>query len=186
MSRFAVHPTGLAGALVLERQPIADARGFLERLYCDTELADLLAGRAIRQVNRTLTRAKGTVRGMHFQRAPHGEMKLVHCLAGAVFDVAVDLRQGSPTFGRWHGLELAGDAYRTFVIPEGFAHGFQTLTDDCEMLYLHTAAYRADAEAAVSPLDPLLSIRWPVEITEMSERDRSHPAINDSFEAYRV
>ena len=183
MNRFRVQPTDLKGALVLERNPIADERGFLERLYCEQELQDVFGGRSIRQVNRTITRARGAVRGMHFQRAPHGDLKLVHCLNGTVFDVAVDLRGSSPTFGRWHCVELSGDAPRTFVVPEGFAHGFQTLSENCEMLYFHSAAYVQEAEGGVSPFDPLLAIDWPLEVTEISDRDRSHPPIDDSFRA---
>jgi dTDP-4-dehydrorhamnose 3,5-epimerase len=120
---------------------------------------------------------------MHFQRPPHGELKLVHCLNGTIFDVAVDLRSGSPTFGRWHSVELSGDAHRTFVVPEGFAHGFQTLTENCEILYFHTAAYAEETEGGVSAFDPGLAIDWPLEVTEMSHRDRSHPVVDASFQA---
>lgn len=183
MDRFEVQATALEGALVLDRRPIGDERGFLERLYDEGELGELLGGRAIRAVNRTMTKARGTVRGMHFQRAPHAELKLVHCLGGAVFDVAVDLRAGSPTFGRWHGVELSGESHRTFIIPEGFAHGFQALTENCQMLYFHTASFVKDAEGGVSPFDPRLAIDWPLDVTEMSARDRSHPAIGASFQA---
>lgn len=183
MKRFRVQQTELKGVLVLERNPIADERGFLERLYCELELKEVFGGRSIRQVNRTVTRARGAVRGMHFQRAPHGDFKLVHCLNGTVFDVAVDLRGGSPTFGLWTSAELSGGEHRTFVIPEGFAHGFQTLTENCEMLYFHTAAYVKEAEGGVFPFDPVLAIDWPLEVTDMSDRDRSHPRIDDSFEA---
>jgi dTDP-4-dehydrorhamnose 3,5-epimerase len=178
-SRFDVVRTDLADALLLERKQTADSRGFLERLYCDEELGAVLDGRSIRQINRTLTRAKGAIRGMHFQRAPHAEMKLVHCLRGIVFDVAVDLRRDSATFGRWTAVELSGDAHRTFVIPEGFAHGFQALSDDCEMLYFHTAPYHRDSEAGINPFEPRLGIAWPLPATEISDRDRSLPFIED-------
>ncbi|HVR89992.1 MAG TPA: dTDP-4-dehydrorhamnose 3,5-epimerase family protein [Novosphingobium sp.] len=183
ITRFFEHPTQLDGALVIERRPIGDARGFVERLWCDEDLATIAAGRTIRQINRTVTRTKGTVRGMHFQRAPHAETKFVHCLRGRVFDVAVDLRRGSATFGKWHGVELAGDAHLTFVIPEGFAHGFQALTDDCGMLYFHTAAYAPEHEGGVHPMDPQLAIGWPLPVGEVSARDRSHPMLDDTFEA---
>jgi len=180
--RFIVNETPLPGALVLERAPIGDDRGFFERLWCAEELASL-ASNPIAAINRTLTRKRGSVRGMHFQRAPHGETKFVHCLRGRVFDVAVDLRRGSATFGRWHGVELAGDEHRTFVIPEGFAHGFQALSEGCEMLYFHTAAYAANAEGGVSPRDPALAIVWPLPITELSARDARHLPLDDRFEA---
>jgi dTDP-4-dehydrorhamnose 3,5-epimerase len=178
-SRFDVVRTDLADALVLERKPMLDSRGFLERLYCDDEFGAILNGRSIRQVNRTLTRSKGTLRGMHFQRAPHREMKLVHCLRGVVFDVAIDLRRESGTFGRWTAVELSGETHRTFVIPEGFAHGFQTLSDDCEMLYFHTAPYHRESEGGISPFEPQLQIAWPLQATEISDRDRSLPFIED-------
>lgn len=117
----------------------------------------------------------GTVRGMHFQRPPHAEVKIVTCLRGAVFDVAVDLRPESPTWLEWHGVVLSADAHDALVIPEGFAHGFQTLSADCELLYFHTAAWSAEAEAALHPLDPTLGIRWPKPVASLSDRDRSHP-----------
>lgn len=182
-ARFEFFETGLPGAPVIERSPLSDARGYLERLYCDDELRPILGDRTIRQVNRTVTRAKGAVRGLHFQRQPSAEMKLVQCLSGTVFDIAVDLRSESPTFGRWHGVELSGAAHRTFVIPEGFAHGFQTLTTECQMLYFHTSPYDPRNEGGLNPLDPELGIIWPLPITEISGRDRSHPGLNAAFEA---
>jgi dTDP-4-dehydrorhamnose 3,5-epimerase len=112
---------------------------------------------------------------MHFQREPNAEMKFVTCLRGEVFDVAVDLRPGSPTYLRWHGEILSGSNHKTLVIPEGFAHGFQTLTEDCEMLYLHTASHHSGSEGGLHPLDPALSIPWPLPVAEMSARDSSHP-----------
>lgn len=181
-TRFQISPTSIAGLTVLERLPIGDERGFLERLYCQDELADILAQRKIAQVNRTLTRKRGVVRGMHFQHPPHAECKIVSCLHGEVFDVAVDLRQGSPTFLHWHTQRLSGDNRNSFVIPEGFAHGFQTLTEDCEMLYFHTAPYNAQAEAGLNACDPALAIQWPLPITERSDRDKAHSMLATSFE----
>jgi len=134
------------------------------------------------RINHTYTQHKGTVRGMAFQNAPHVEMKFVSCLRGSVFDVAVDLRKGSPTFLQWHAELLSADNYKTFAIPEGFAHGFQTLTDDCEMLYLHTAAYAPGAEAGLNPQDPKLAITWPLPIAGISSRDAAHAPIVDTFE----
>ncbi|WPL20175.1 CDP-glucose 4,6-dehydratase [Thiorhodovibrio frisius] len=130
MSRFTPHATPIADLILLERHSLGDARGFLERLYCQEELRPLLGERRIVQINRTLTAQAGTVRGLHFQHPPHAELKAVTCLRGAIFDVAVDLRQGSSTFLHWHAERLSGDQPRTLVIPEGFAHGFQTLTDN--------------------------------------------------------
>jgi dTDP-4-dehydrorhamnose 3,5-epimerase len=123
---------------------------------------------------------------MHFQLPPHAEMKLVSCMRGRVFDVVVDLRHGSPTFLQWHGEELSAESGRTLCIPEGFAHGFQTLTDDCEMLYLHTAAYEAAAERGVSPVDPRVAIRWPLPIAQLSERDAGHAPLADDYAGIRL
>lgn len=134
------------------------------------------------QVNHTLTRRRGTVRGMHFQWPPHAETKFVSCLAGEILDVAVDLRRHSPTFLRWHGEILSVANQRSLLIPEGFAHGFQALTDDCELLYLHTAAYAPGAEGALNALDPRLAIAWPLPVTDRSERDCLHALVADDFE----
>lgn len=179
--RFEIFHTPIEGLQVLQRKPIGDPRGYLERLFCSEELAPLLGARRIVQVNHTLTRRRGTVRGLHFQHPPHAETKIVQCLRGEVFDVAVDLRQGSPTFLRWHAESLSGDNHRSLLIPEGFAHGFQALCDDCEMLYFHTAAHAPEAEGGVHPTDPCLAIPWPLPITELSPRDASHPFLTDAF-----
>jgi len=176
-SRFEILETSLLGLSALGRKPVGDARGSLERMFCATELANLLEGRSIVQINRTHTAARGTVRGMHFQNPPHAELKIVSCLRGEVFDVAVDLRPDSPTRYHWHAEILSAENHKTLAIPEGFAHGFQTLTDDCEMLYFHTAAYRSDAESGLHPLDPALAVEWPLAITAMSTRDSSQPFI---------
>src|SRR5262245_29294520 len=157
MSRFTVIDTPLPGLKVLERRVLRDERGYLERLFDSDELAALVDA-PICQVNHTLTRARGAVRGMHFQHPPHAELKVVSCLRGEVFDVAVDLRAGSPTFLEWFGERLSGENARALCIPKGFAHGFQTLTEDCEMLYFHTAPYVPAAEDGVHPADGRLNI----------------------------
>lgn len=184
--RLRITDTGLDGLKVVEVNRIGDARGFLERLFCSSELGGVLAGRTIAQVNHTLTKRSGTARGMHFQHSPHGEMKFVVCLRGEVFDVAVDLRRNSSTFLKWHAENLSPTNPRILVIPEGFAHGFQTLTDDCEMLYFHTALYHPEAEGGVSARDPMLGIRWPKEITDLSSRDASHPTLTSDYRGLAV
>lgn len=181
MNHFSPIETPLRGLTLLQRHPIGDQRGYLERVFCRDALATVLDGRAIAQINHTLTAKSGTIRGLHFQHPPHAETKLVTCLKGEVFDVAVDLRRGSRTLLRWHAERLSADNHRTLVIPEGFAHGFQTLTDDCELLYLHTAAYCADAEGALNAIDPRLDIAWPLPIAERSDRDQGHPLLDDGF-----
>lgn len=180
-TRFEILDTPLAGLRILHRKPIGDSRGYLERLFCTDELRALAPGRHIAQINHTLTAARGTVRGMHFQRPPHAEIKFVSCLRGEVFDVAVDLRDNSPTFLRWHAEVLRADNHKTLVIPEGFAHGFQTLTDDCEMLYFHTHTYQPDAEGGLNAQDPRIAIQWPLPVGGVSPRDAGHPFLDENF-----
>lgn len=185
-TRFNIAPTPFQGLQVLQRKPLGDNRGYLERLFCTEELQTLLSGKPIVQINHTLTAKLGTVRGMHFQHPPHAETKFVMCLRGEVFDVAVDLRRGSPSFLQWHGEVLSADNHKTLVIPEGFAHGFQTLTDDCEMLYFHTVAYQSDAEGGLNAQDPLLAIQWPLPVNGQSERDKGHPMTQPDFQGIVV
>jgi dTDP-4-dehydrorhamnose 3,5-epimerase len=181
MSRFDFIPTPLSGLKLVQRKAMEDHRGFLSRVYCAEEFAEAGAGKPIAQINHTLTRKKGAVRGLHFQHPPHAETKLVSCLKGEIFDVAVDLRSGSPTFLHWHGEILTAANRRSLLIPEGYAHGFQALTDDCELIYLHTAAYHHEAEGALNVADPRLSISWPLPIDDISERDRNHPFISQEY-----
>jgi dTDP-4-dehydrorhamnose 3,5-epimerase len=185
-ARFYIDATALPGLSVLTRKHIGDSRGWFERIFCIEELQEVLGQRSVVQINRTLTQQKGSVRGMHFQHAPSAEMKFVSCLHGEVFDVAVDLRPGSATFLQWHAELLSADNRKTLVIPEGFAHGFQTLTEDCEMIYFHTAAYNSIAEGALNPLDPALSISWPLPLTELSERDANHLMVAVGFAGVRL
>lgn len=186
MSRFNALDLPLPGLKLLERQRIGDGRGFLARLFCAEELAAAGWVKPIAQINHTCTARRGTVRGMHFQRPPHSEMKLVSCIRGEVWDVAVDVRSGSPTFLHWHAERLSADNNRALLIPEGFAHGFQALADDVELLYCHAAAYAAEAEAGLNAQDPRLAIAWPLEITELSARDTGHPLVESGFEGVRL
>jgi dTDP-4-dehydrorhamnose 3,5-epimerase len=181
MSRFTITPTPLRGLLQLERHVLGDARGFLSRLFCADELAAAGWDGPVAQVNHTSTVKCGVVRGMHFQHPPHAEIKLVTCVRGRVWDVAVDLRAGSPTLLQWYAIELSASNHRSLLIPKGFAHGFQTLTEDCEMLYLHSTPYMAQAESGLRAEDPLLAIKWPAPIAELSQRDAQHPLLNAQF-----
>lgn len=182
MSRFTVTDLPLAGLKLIERQNLGDSRGFFSRLFCAEELAAAGWEKPIAQINLTMTAKAGTVRGMHFKHPPHAEMKLVNCVRGAILDVAVDLRAGSPTFLKWHAEELSAENRRSLLIPEGFAHGFQALTDDCELLYLHSMPHAPGFEGALNARDPALGLAWPLEIGEMSDRDRSHPYLTEQFE----
>lgn len=171
-------PTQLEGLYEVERPRHGDARGFFSRIF-DADIFGRVGWVGpVAQINHTLTEAVGVVRGMHFQHAPYAEWKYVTCLRGEVFDVAVDLRQGSPTFGAWHGTVLSAANGRSLLIPAGFAHGFQTLTLGCELIYLHSAAYAPTAEGGVNALDPLLAIAWPLPIVARSDRDNSLPGLH--------
>jgi dTDP-4-dehydrorhamnose 3,5-epimerase len=181
MARFSITATPIDGLLVVRRAPVTDARGSLTRLFCAEEFAAFGAFSAISQVNHSATHRKGSIRGLHFQHSPHSEHKFVSCLKGGVFDVAVDLRANSSTFLKWHGEVLSAENLASLCIPAGFAHGFQTLTDDCELIYLHSRPYRPEAEGALNPLDPALAIQWPLPVTEMSERDRGQPNLTPAF-----
>lgn len=178
MGRFTVHDTSLNGLLVVERQRAGDERGWFSRFFCSEELSIFGRGGSISQINHTLTRIPGTVRGMHFQRRPHEECKLVSCLRGEVFDVAVDLRPDSVSFGKWHSETLSEENGRSMLIPPGFAHGFQTLRADCELLYLHDVPYAPSFEGGLNALDPILEISWPLPASLMSSRDRALPYLN--------
>ena len=175
MKRFAVIETPIAGLKVIQRQPIGDDRGFLCRLFCSEELASVGWQKPIAQINHTLTAKQGTIRGLHFQIAPHPEKKLVSCLKGRVWDVAIDLRDDSPTRYHWHAEELSADNHKAMLIPEGFAHGFQSLDDGCELLYCHSAHFHPESERGLRFDDPWLGIAWPLPLSEISDRDLKHP-----------
>lgn len=186
MARLDIRATPLAGLYVVRRQPLADARGSLARVFCQEELAEAGWTQPIAQINHTVTLARGTVRGLHYQRPPHAEMKLVSCLRGEIWDVAVDLRAGSPTYLRWHAERLSVDNGRALLIPEGFAHGFQALSDAAELLYCHSAPYVAEAEAGLHPQDVRLAVAWPMPVAGLSPRDAAHAAIDADFKGVRL
>lgn len=185
-SRFVISPTPIADLLMVERLRRSDDRGYLSRFFCAEELRDIGFGDPVVQINQTLTAKTGSVRGMHFQLPPAAEDKFVSCLRGSVFDVAVDLRSGSPTFLHWHGEILSADNSKSLFIPKGFAHGFQTLEDNCELFYLHTALYSPASEAALNVADPALDIRWPLPITDISPRDRSHAHLSPDYDGIKI
>jgi dTDP-4-dehydrorhamnose 3,5-epimerase len=181
MSRLQIEDTPLAGLKRVRRARLGDARGFLARLFCADELRDAGWSVPLAQVNHTRTLQRGSVRGLHFQHAPHAEKKLVQCLRGEVWDVALDLRRGSPTFLQWHAETLSGENGVALLIPEGFAHGLQTLADDVDMLYCHSSAYAADAEGGVHAREPRAAIDWPLPIAALSSRDDALPWLEVAF-----
>jgi dTDP-4-dehydrorhamnose 3,5-epimerase len=186
VSRLTITPTSIAGLHVVRRQPLGDARGSLARVFCQDELAAAGWSRPIAQINHTVTLARGTVRGLHYQRPPHAEMKLVSCLRGEVWDVAVDLRAGSPTFLMWHAERLSAENGRALLIPEGCAHGFQALDDHAELLYCHSAPYVSESEAGVHPQDPRLAVAWPLPVAGLSPRDAGHAGLGADFQGVRL
>lgn len=181
-ARFERLTTPLAGLTVLQRLPVGDTRGYFERIFCDVELAAYFPEGRVAQINHTLTRQRGSVRGLHYQVPPHAEVKLISCLRGRVFDVAVDVRRGSPTFLCWHAEILDAGNHRSLLVPAGFAHGFQALEADCELLYLHSHAHAPDAERGLHVRDPRLGITWPEAPAGLSARDENHPMLKPDFD----
>lgn len=180
--RFNFIETALTELYKIEKKPITDSRGFFSRFFCADEFKEIGFTQPIAQMNHTLTKQKGAVRGLHFQLPPYTETKIVTCIQGKVFDVAIDIRKDSPTFLQWHAEILSEDNQMSLYIPDGFAHGFQALTDDCELLYIHSCPHSSEHEGALNLLDEKLKIDWPLKITEISNRDQSHPMISSSFE----
>ncbi|NUU03879.1 dTDP-4-dehydrorhamnose 3,5-epimerase family protein [Herbaspirillum robiniae] len=176
-----IEQTGIDGAVVVSSTRRGDERGSFARWFCEDELAAVLGGSRIVQANNSVTPEPGTLRGMHFQHAPHAEKKLIRCIAGRVFDVVLDLRAGSPTFLQWRAVELAAGDDRAILIPEGCAHGFQVLEAGASLLYLHTAAYAPHAEGGVRYDDPRAAIAWPLPPRNLSARDLQHPLLGADF-----
>jgi dTDP-4-dehydrorhamnose 3,5-epimerase len=173
--------TDIAGVWIAESNVHSDHRGSFHRLFCANEEEQIIGARRIVQINHSVTRVVGAVRGLHYQRPPMAEMKIVRCLRGRVFDVAVDLRKHSRTFLKWTALELAPDNRRSLIIPEGCAHGFQVLEDNSELLYLHTAFYSPPDEGAVRFDDPMVNVAWPLPPKDLSARDSKHLLLDADF-----
>ena len=163
--------TELAGAFVVELEPAADERGFFARSFCQREFAERGLAPSFVQCNVSWNRRRGTLRGMHWQAAPHAEAKLVRCTAGAIWDAIVDLRPGSPTRGRWTALELDALGRRALYVPEGFAHGFLCLRDDTEVFYQMSRFHVPEAARGFRWDDPAVGIAWPEPPALVSERD---------------
>lgn len=170
--------TPIDGLWRVRSMPHADARGRFTRLYCAEQFDSVRPGLCFVQLNLSVTQRRGTLRGLHLQRAPSQEWKLVRCLRGRVFDVAADLRRGSATHGRWFGLELDEHEPLALLVPPGVAHGFQALSDDAQLLYQHSAPYAPALEGGVRYDDPALAIRWPLPVSLVSERDLGLPLLD--------
>jgi len=174
-------PTSLAGSFVIDLDPKADERGWFARYYCKDEFEKIGHTKEWVQMNHSVTYKKGSVRGLHYQLHPYSEIKMVRCITGSVFDVIIDLRKSSDTLLKWFGVELSAENKRMLYIPEGFAHGFQCLSDNCELLYHHSEFYQPGAEAGIRFNDPLVNIEWPLAVTILSPRDAQHPHLDENF-----
>jgi dTDP-4-dehydrorhamnose 3,5-epimerase len=170
--------TRLEDAMLIALEPREDERGFFVRTFCAEEFAAQGLETAFPQTNHSRNRRAGTLRGMHYQKAPHEEVKLVRVVRGAIHDVIVDLRPGSPSFGQWQGFELTADNGLMLYVPKGFAHGFQTLTDDTDVTYQVSAPYAPGAEGGLRWDDPAFAIAWPRPVTSISEKDAAWPDVD--------
>jgi len=178
--------TPLKGSFIIGLEPFSDERGWFARTFCKNEFEQIGHDKEWVQLNHSVTYKKGSIRGMHFQYPPHSEIKMVRCTSGAIYDVIIDLRNGSPSFLRWFGAELSAANKQMLYIPEGFAHGFQTLEENCELIYHHTSFYTPGAEGGIRYDDPQVGINWKLPVTDISERDKNHPALNGTFTGIKL
>ena len=178
MNRFKFNELSIKGIYEITHLPINDQRGYLSRLFCSNEMRNLGWGGAILQINKTFTKKCGSIRGMHFQLPPATESKIIICLKGEIFDVVVDIRKESKTFLKYISVMLKSDLNNMLLIPKGFAHGFQTLNDNVELLYLHDHEYNPNLERGINPLDPLINVKWPLKNSIISEKDSSSKVID--------
>ena len=174
-------PTELDGLFIANRSPLCNDLGDLTRFYCQKELKSIGINDSIAQINQTLTYKTGSIRGMHFQFPPYAEDKMVSCIRGEIFDVAVDIRKNSSTFLHYHAEILSKENNKSMCIPKGFAHGFQSMSNDCEVLYLHTEFYSSKLEKGLRWNDPLIGIEWPLTATNISTRDVGHELLDKNF-----
>lgn len=181
-----IKETPIAGVFQIETPSVVDHRGSFTRWFCMKQLSPVLGNRTLAQINNSRSIEAGTVRGLHFQRPPNAEMKIVRCIRGRVLDVAVDLREGSPTFLKYFGAELSPENNLMLAVPEGFAHGYQSLEPNSELLYFNTAFYEPSNEGAVNPNDPAVAIDWPLPVVNLSPRDSSTPFLTSDFKGLSV
>lgn len=168
-------PAPLADAYIIKPDLKEDERGFFSRSYCRNEFLEHGLNAELAQCNISYNKMRGTLRGMHYQSAPCEEAKLVRCTQGAIYDVIIDLRSDSPTYRRWHGVELSAANHLAYYVPEGFAHGFMTLSDRSEVLYHMSTFFKPEAALGVRWNDPSFGISWPAPVIVISERDASYP-----------
>ncbi|MDD4507215.1 MAG: dTDP-4-dehydrorhamnose 3,5-epimerase [Sulfurospirillaceae bacterium] len=185
MGKLRLTELSLSGAYLIEPNKHDDHRGSFSRVFCQEEISQIFDGH-IAQINHSITLKKGSIRGLHFQYPPNAEVKMVKCIKGSVFDVIVDIRQNSKTFLQWVGKVLSDKNMCMMYVPKGFAHGFQTLEDDTELLYLHSEVYVPKNESGLNVLDPMLSIDWPLPMSDSSKRDSNQAMIEKDFKGLVV
>ena len=173
--------TPLKGVYVIKLDSFKDHRGMFTRLFCKDTFKEINHKKEIVQINHSLTKRKGSIRGMHYQIPPKAECKIITCLQGSVLFVVIDIRKDSPTFLSYHSEVLSEDNLKMIYISEGFAHGFQTNTENTELLYFHTEYYDKEFERGIRYNDPLVNIPWSIEITDVSEKDKNHELLNKNF-----
>jgi dTDP-4-dehydrorhamnose 3,5-epimerase len=178
--------TSINGLYAVQVKKLEDERGLFARTFCKKEFKQIGFDKEFVQFNHSFNRYKGTVRGMHFQQAPYAETKLIRCIQGAVYDVAVDLRKDSPTFLQHFGMELNEENMLSVLIPEGFAHGFQTLQHNSALIYHHTQFYTPNADAGIRFDDSALNIDWPLPAVMVSDKDRSYKMIDNNFKGITI
>jgi len=186
MGKLEIESTPFNGAYVICTDAFRDDRGVFARWFCNYELKAIMNNEQILNVNFSKTISKGTIRGMHFQYPPNTETKLVRCIRGKILDVIVDIRKGSPTFLQHYSIELSDENMKMLYVPKGFAHGFQSLEDNSEIMYLVTEYYSAKNESGLNPTDKTLNIKWPIEITNISSKDKNRPEIDFNFDGIEV
>lgn len=178
--------TDIAGLYIITPAKTADERGVFARTYCKTEFNEIGFNKTFVQFNHSINPEKGTLRGMHFQQPPFAETKLIRCVQGAVYDVALDLRKDSLTFGKWFAAELSEENMYSILIPEGFAHGFQTLRDHSALIYHHTEFYTRGADSGIRYDDPAFYIEWKLPVTRISDKDKNYALLDNNFKGLSI
>jgi dTDP-4-dehydrorhamnose 3,5-epimerase len=178
--------TPLKGAYIIELEPFRDSRGLFARTFCKKEFQKIGHNKEFVQFNHSLTLQKGTIRGMHYQVPPNSEIKLIRCVRGNVYDVIIDIRSGSTTFLNYFAVELNEDNMKMIYVPEGFAHGFQTLENNTQLIYHHTQFYSPQHERGIRYNDPVIAVEWPLEPMNVTEKDKNYPLIDNHFKGIKI
>lgn len=186
MSRFIFTPTAISGVYIIEPKPIKDSRGYYERYFCVEDFKEIGLNKPIVQINHSKTLVKGCIRGFHYQNPPYAEVKIIRCIKGAIFDVALDIRKNSPTFLQYVSVELNEDNSKYLYIPEGCAHAFQTLTEESELLYPVTEFYNPEYDRSINPLDKKINVDWRLTPIGLSDKDKNAAFIDNSFKGVEL